>query len=528
MTTTGAPSTRFVATPTRSSPPTVPDTGLRRRVILLIAGTTALRLVLASLIGLGVDESYAVAVAGGGPGGARGPLSLSYYDHPPLAFWIAGLTGHLSDARWALRLPFIAMFAMTTWLMFRLAATLFGERAGWYSVVVLSLVPVFSISTGSWILPDGPLMLGEVLAALALAHLVFEPSSRSSRWWLAFAAGTGIAMLSKYHSALFVAGALLWCATSSRARRWLGRPEPYVASAVACLFLAPVLVWNGRHDWVSFRFQLSRASGHIAPLASLLQNVAGQIGYLLPWIWIPMVWQLGRALRRGPGSDNERQWYLACLAVVPIALFTTASLGGSPGLPHWPAPGYLFLVPLVGQWLVRVEERAGAQAIRRGVLLAAIGLVAPIALIVSQVATGWMTAAVPGLFRHGDPSTDLVDWRSLRPALEARGLVGDGRPVFAIGWIDAAKLGYGLGASIPVRCLGDDPRSFQFLPQPAGREDSLILVRSPAGGLPVSSLRRSAPYLGSVVPVGVFAITRDHGSPAIYLTAFLAGKVDRR
>lgn len=527
MTTTGVPPTHFVATPAPSSRSVGRTAITRRRVILLIASTTVLRLVLAALIGLGVDESYAVAVAGGGPGGARGPLSLSYYDHPPLAFWIAGLAGHLSDSRLVLRLPFIGIFALTTWFMYRLAATLFGERAGWYSVVVLSLVPVFSVSTGSWILPDGPLMFGEVLAAFALARLVFEPSSRPIAWWLTSAAGTGVAMLSKYHSALFVAGVLLWCLSSARPRRWLRRPEPYAAAAVALLFFVPVLIWNDHHDWVSFRFQLSRASGHMPPVASLLQNLGGQIGYLLPWIWIPMVWQLARGLRRGPTSDNERQWFLACLAVVPIVLFTAVSLRGSPGLPHWPAPGYLFLVPLVGHWLVWIEERAGARFVRRSVLLASFGLLAPMALIVSQVSTGWLMTVAPRLFRHGDPSTDLLDWRSLRPALEARGLIGNGRPVFATHWIDAAKLAYGLGPSTPVRCLGDDPRSFQFLPRPPVRDDSLIVVRSSAGGLPVGALRRSAPYLGAVLPVGVFAIERD-GRPAMYVTAFLAGTVDRR
>ena len=58
-------------------------------------------------------------------------LAASYFDHPPLSFWIAWaamkLTG--SDAVLVVRTPFILMFIATTVLMFRLTAVLFGKAA---------------------------------------------------------------------------------------------------------------------------------------------------------------------------------------------------------------------------------------------------------------------------------------------------------------------------------------------------------------------------------------------------------------
>jgi hypothetical protein len=407
---------------------------------------------------------------------------------------------------------------------------LFGERAGWYGAVALSLVPVLSVSAGGWILPDGPLLFGESLAALALAQLAFGRVRSRSVWWLVAGLGIGIALLSKYHALLFLAGVLLWAATSGRATwgAWLRRREPYVAGVLASVCALPVVVWNATHDWASIRFQLSRASGHHgAPFVALLQNVGGQIGYVLPWIWVPMIWALYRAVRGGVRTDNDRRWFLACLAIVPIALFTAASLGGSPGLPHWPAPGYLFLVPLVGEWLADIETRRGIQLVRRRLVLAAAGVTVPIALIATQASTGWLNAVAPGLFRRGDPSLDLFDWRPLRPQLEARGLLNGRRPVFAVHWIDAAKLAYALGPGTPVRCLGDDPRHFRFLAPLPAREDSLILVRSGPGGLPPAELGRSAPYLGSIAPAGVYTIER-RGQPAIFVAAFLTGHIDQR
>ena len=77
----------------------------------MLAAGTLLRFLVAGSTGLGVDESYAVAVAR--------QLSLSYFDHPPLHFWIAGVMAKLahSEASEVVRFPFVICFAATTWIM---------------------------------------------------------------------------------------------------------------------------------------------------------------------------------------------------------------------------------------------------------------------------------------------------------------------------------------------------------------------------------------------------------------------------
>src|SRR5262249_4345240 len=181
------------------------DGSVRRKVIAVILVSALARILLGATIGLGVDESYAVAVAR--------PLSLSYFDHPPLVFWIvAGVervfgTGH--DA--LLRLPFIALFCGTTWLMYRLTARMFGERAGLFAAVLVSIVPVFGVSEGGWVLPDGPLVFAMAACALSLSHIVSAAAeSHARRWWLAAGASTGVALLSKYHAVFLLVGALVF------------------------------------------------------------------------------------------------------------------------------------------------------------------------------------------------------------------------------------------------------------------------------------------------------------------------------
>ena len=116
---------------------------------------------MAAAIGLGIDESYMVA--------AGRTLRLGYFDHPPASWWLAAGSAHLfgSESGVVVRLPFILLFALSTWLMYRLGTALFGARAGLWAAVALNLAPVFGVTTGGWVLPDGPLTCALLGAALA-------------------------------------------------------------------------------------------------------------------------------------------------------------------------------------------------------------------------------------------------------------------------------------------------------------------------------------------------------------------------
>src|SRR5258707_15789237 len=116
-------------------------------VALLIGGTALVRIAFGWALGLGVDESYMVS--------AGRVLSLGYYDHPPASWWLAWGAAHLtgSEAPIAVRLPFIALFALSTWLMYRLGAAIADERSGLWAAVLLNLSPVFGVTTGTWVLP---------------------------------------------------------------------------------------------------------------------------------------------------------------------------------------------------------------------------------------------------------------------------------------------------------------------------------------------------------------------------------------
>jgi 4-amino-4-deoxy-L-arabinose transferase-like glycosyltransferase len=427
-------------------------------VVLLILVTTALRLAFGATLGLGVDESYMVA--------SGRVLSLAYYDHPPAAWWLSWAAAHLlgSEAPIAVRLPFIALFALSTWLMYRLGAAVADERAGLWAAVLLNMSPVFGITTGSWVLPDGPLDCALLGAALCFIRAL---DRRALGWWLGAGAWAGLALLSKYSALLTLAGAGLYLLSNRQHRHWLTTPKPWLALLMALLIFAPVLAWNAVHGWVSFAFQAGRAAGmHLRPIAPL-ETLAGEALFVLPWIWLPMMAVLVVAVRRG--RHEWRSWLLCCLAAPAIVFFAAVSAWSSQRvLLHWAAPGYLMLFPLLGAAIARRINLLALRLLLAGTaVLAVLGM----AVVATQVRFDWLHSVIAAVARR-DPDVEAVDWTSLRDLVPPGSIVG------VPDWRDAGKIAYALGPDVTVLCLSRDARQFGLV-QPAARfvgADILILA----------------------------------------------------
>ena len=461
-------------------------------VVMLIVGSTLLRLVMARLIGLGTDESYSVAVAAG--------LHASYFDHPPMHYWIVHLFSPVLGHGRAARLPFIALFAGSSWMMYGLTRRLFGDRAGAWAVFSLNVAAFFTVAAGDWVLPDGPLIFALLGAASVLADLWIKPEpSWAEMWrgWLLAGVWIGLAALSKYQAALFCLGVGLFLITSPTHRRQLLSPAPYLAGLVTLAILSPVLIWNAQHDWASFAFQAGRgAPGHGVHPFGWLEALAGQMALLLPWVFVPTALAAWQAFRAGPG-DNRR-WMCVALAAPTIALFTLAPIFGPKGLPHWSMPGWLLLFPLLGQYLARGAFDRGWRriwAIGALVFALVVGAAATV-----EAATGVLGVDFPKTFKKGDPTSETIEWNQARAALLQRGLLKPGGAfVVALKWNEAGKVDQAVGDIDPVTVFSDDPREYRYRYAPdafVGR-DAVIIGRAETVKARAAAL---SPYFRSMTP----------------------------
>jgi 4-amino-4-deoxy-L-arabinose transferase-like glycosyltransferase len=502
-----------------------------RAVLLLIGASAAVRLLLGAVLGLSEDEAYTVAMSR--------QLSLSYFDHPPLMYWLTGAASHLAGTEDALavRWPFVALFAGTTWLLYRLGGHLFGGRAGFIGALLLNLVLYLSLNVGGWVLPDGPLLLFGAAAVFVLSRVLFAPapagtevrspavevqptvdSATALRSWLAVGFLTGLALLSKYHGVFLVGGVGLFLLTSPSHRPWLRRREPWLAIAVATLVFSPVLVWNATHDWASFRFQGGRATLlDIEADTPFLDGLAGQAVWMTPWVWLPLVVILTFALRCGPGRN--RSWFLACLALGPIVGFNLITAFGGHGLPHWTIPGYFFLLPLLGA-AVRKRIDRGERWPRYWLHGSAVAFLLIFAVATTHAVTGWISRVSPGLLARYDPSSDLLEWTELPERLREWGQPAPGVVLAGGRWGDAAKAAHVLGPETTVTSVGEDPRGWEYvLPQRelVGSDVLLVVNRRWVDQEPLLTYTA---WFERVEPVGSFRVWRA-GRPEFTVSVYL-------
>lgn len=435
----------------------------RRIAVAIVLAFTLVRLMWAYSLGFGIDESYTL-------GQARF-VALSYFDHPPLHYWMTHAAGVLFGTSWAVRIPTVLLFSATSWSIFCLTERLFGGIPAVSSILFLNLSLFFLVSAGAWIVPDGPLLLFLALNAQVMARIFFPrpgEEDHSMSWWLLAGGLLGLAGLAKY-SAFFTLTGLVFFVIATGHRRHLSRRGPYVACLAGLVVVLPVLVWNVQHDFASLRFQAERGTWQFSPWA-LARIVLGQIVWLGPWIALPLIRTLLHAFRKG---QTERQLFCLALAVPAIGYTTLQALGTGAGFPHWPMPGWLFVFPLLGaRWGLRIWP-----TIRYAIATSFLTLM----LLTVAVALG-ASGALHRLnftFLH-DPTQDFVDWSPVADVLAPLKIgMLDGPALAGLNWAEAGKLDAAVGEMAPVLVLGSDKRGFGTRSDPRlSSRQGLVIVAS--------------------------------------------------
>jgi 4-amino-4-deoxy-L-arabinose transferase-like glycosyltransferase len=309
-----------------------------KRALWIIAVLNALRLAVSFAFELTPQEAYYYFYAQ--------HLSLSYFDHPPaIALFIRAFSSILGKHEVALRLTAFVLTCALQWSFISLLPR-FVPRARRGRTLLLfastGMVTVLSLIS----LPDVPLLLFWCLSLQALASAIFD--GRRAGWlWAGLC--MGLAFDSKYTGLFLQLGLLLFLCASSRHRRLLRGPWPYLSIALAQVVMLPVYVWNAQHGFASFLFQSrDRAAAGFHPgvrhLASLLGTQAVLFG---PVLLVALGVLLARARLRHP-----RTLFLAAFCLPLFALCACLSLG-TLVKPNWMMPCYLTGALLVGRVLSR-------------------------------------------------------------------------------------------------------------------------------------------------------------------------------
>jgi hypothetical protein len=487
----------------------------RKALWLLIAISSVPRVIAATVLGLGNDEAYHFLYA-------IYP-DLSYYDHPPMLAWVESVGLSLTSDPFsflALRSGFILLFALSTWLIWRIGRRLHGDWAGFYAALALNLTGYYGLAASTFALPDGPLLFFWLLT-IDRVSLAIEQPHRVLPWvWVGLA--WGCALLSKYHAVFLPAGVLLLFVAHPPLRHWFRKPGPYLAIVIGLLVFSPVLIWNARHDWVSFLFQGGRAVGGLVPRPdALAMAILAQVCYLFPWIWVPLVVALYQGIRHWKRLESDQERLAVCLAVVPLGIFTAVACI-RPVLPHWGLIGLVSLLPALGErW--RALSLNSPPLFRKKMIAASAFPLFLLGLTLLE----WKTGVLQGdsshdwgvVTRRTDPTADLYGWNELSDRLQALGVLDEPNTFLVTrNWYQSAQVAHATRMKRPVLCYNiDDPRGFAFWDRPeqfVGKDAVFLIIDEEH--LPISFYSR---WFEHSTQLDDFTITRN-GKPIRHVQAF--------
>jgi len=419
---------------------------------------------------------------------ARGAydLQLSYFDQPPLFFWLSGgLIKIFGLSNLTLRLPSILFFALSSILLYKITDKIYNnKKAAFYTTLLYNVSPVFSLAFGVFFQPDSTLLFFWLLSFYALYEILFpdfeidsisnyRKSKHVFKWFLILGITIGLSALSKYYVVFIVFGVLLFLLIKKNHRHWFSHYGFYMAVLISIILFLPVLLWNQEQDWISFTFQSSRAGSDQQSLRFdwLLRSIGGQALYVLPWIWIPLIIQIPIIYKTK--FKKEIHHLILFLALPVIFFFTIITLWSNLQFHfHWQTPGYLLLYIPLGNWLVKMIDLGYEKIIKRTINgMISVTMILFVLLIV-HINTGSWTFYGPRWLattfgESYDPTILINDFDAVKETYEKNGWLSDDN-IFAGGtrWWLCGLLDYSLKYEKDFLVFNKDPRNYAYLSDP--------------------------------------------------------------
>lgn len=383
----------------------------RRRAIAigLIIYLFILRLVYLGVPGLIPEEAYYWNYAQ--------HLDWGYLDHPPMVAWmIAAGTAIFGHSEVGVRAGSLASWLVMLTFGVLLARDLYGRRAAIFTALLLSALPYF-FGVGILATPDVFVTTASAGALFYLARALLRGGQGS---WFGVGVCLGLGLLSKYTIVLLIPSALAFMLFDPGARRWLRSPWPYVALGLACLIFFPVIVWNARHDWVSFAFQTSRRLQEASRFS--LHVLLGDLLFLLtPTGLLAAVTIIRRKVDLASPADDDpvdaarRRRFLFCFLLVPVGIITLFSLTHEPKL-NWTGPSWLVVLPAVAGLMTgapATSPRGFIARLQRMWMPTIVTCVLLYGILFHYLVLGFPAVPYPGFVG------DIAGWRQLREKLAA-------------------------------------------------------------------------------------------------------------
>ncbi|HAU28734.1 MAG TPA: hypothetical protein DCW68_01295 [Rhodospirillaceae bacterium] len=285
-------------------------------------------------------------------------LDLGYFSKPPMIAWLIHLTTAVGgNAPFWVRLASPLLHGATALLIVPLVKELgWGEKRAFWAAMLYMLLPMVTFSS-MFMTTDVPLLFFWTFSLLA-----FHRACRTGQGRWAFVTGLLVALglLAKYAMAYFAVGAALYLWFDKDARKRLGTKGGTAIVGTAFLGIVPNLLWNVKHDWITFAHTASNAnmSGSLFSFREGLVFMLSQFAVFGPFLMIALLFSVSFLLSSrktagaGEGADSfKTRVYLHAFTWPPLLLMIGLSFLTRANA-NWAALAYVGGLLLAVEWML--------------------------------------------------------------------------------------------------------------------------------------------------------------------------------
>lgn len=325
----------------RTDPPAAPAIRWRTAAVGIIGLVILFRFVYLGVAQLIPDEAYYWQYAQ--------HMDLSFYDHPPMVAWLIWLgTTLFGQNEFGVRIGAFVCGLIAIAYLYAFARNLYDRTIAMCAAMLFVVVP-FGFVSGIAMLPDAPLIAAWIATLYYLERALLANKNSA---WMSAGIAFGLGILSKYTLGLLGFAALAFILLDPASRRWLTRPHPYLATAIALLMFSPVIIWNMEHEWVSFLFQTGRIGNDQDSFSThkLIIYIAVVLTPVGLFAAILALYSVLSASSDKKPDFARKNLFVGVFTGVPLLIFLILSTYDTPRF-HWNSPLWLALLPTMA-WIM--------------------------------------------------------------------------------------------------------------------------------------------------------------------------------
>jgi 4-amino-4-deoxy-L-arabinose transferase-like glycosyltransferase len=339
-------------------------------------------------------------------------LDWSYFDNSGMVAYLIRLSTTLwgEQTPLSVRMPFLILSGLTTYLIFRTSVLLFGDRTRGLLVAVLFNLAPMSLLGGSAAVHDNALLFFWSFTLWSAARFVV---AERPFWFYVMGVSSGLAILSKYTGVLAPVCLLVFLVWLKPYRSWLLRKEPWIGAGIAAVFTLPIVWWNMDHGWASLYHVFFIGSGYMTMGQRFLDGLGYHLAQLLlvsPLLYWALVSAMGAAGLRNIFRPTAPQALLLSFSL-PLLLFGVQAFRGHVEA-NWAVMGYVSAAILAVEFIpIRQGAVRPGMCARFDARFLRWAVAAAVALSAGIVAHAWI-GLVPAAVERKIAKEDRIVWET--------------------------------------------------------------------------------------------------------------------